>query len=97
LDHADDIFRVFPEVLEGPEREDFHGIEYDSDNEELMIDGVSYKGAYVEDSRWDTFKGALEDSTPKKIQAIKAMREMTGLGLKESKTIVDNVCGRMGI
>ena len=95
LDHADDIFRVFPEVLDGPDREDFHGITYVEG--ELMIEGVAYTNSMINDDRWDTFKAALTDPTPKKIQATKAMREMTGLGLKESKNIVDEVCGRMGV
>lgn len=95
LDHADDIFRIFPEVLDGPEREDFHGITYIEG--ELMIEGVAYTSTYINDDRWDTFKNAVMDPTPKKIQAIKAMREMTSLGLKESKTIVDDLFGRIGI
>ena len=39
------------------------------------------------------FTVALGDVGPKKIQVIKAVRELTGLGLRESKAVVDEAPG----
>ena len=39
------------------------------------------------------FTVVLKDAGPKKIQVIKAVREVTSLGLKEAKDLVDNAPG----
>jgi len=93
LDFADDIFRIFPEVLDEPEKEDFHGLQFSDDK--VFINGVEYNNTHTHIDAWNELKKFVLDG--KKIQSIKRIREMTGMGLKESKNIVDDLFGRMGL
>ena len=47
-------------------------------------------GADAEDAGASTVDVVLADCGDKKIQVLKAVREITGLGLKEAKELVDN-------
>lgn len=47
----------------------------------------------VEEEEKDEFDVILTSSGEKKIQVIKVVREITGLGLKEAKALVDEVPG----
>ena len=49
--------------------------------------------AAVEEEEKDEFDVILTSSGEKKIQVIKAVREITSLGLKEAKDLVDNIPG----
>lgn len=48
-------------------------------------------GAQPAEEEKTEFNVSLESSGAKKIQVIKVIRELTGLGLKEAKDLVDNV------
>ncbi len=52
-------------------------------------------GAAVEEEEKDEFDVVLTSSGEKKIQVIKVVREITGLGLKEAKALVDEVPGNV--
>ena len=55
--------------------------------------GAGDAGAAVEEkTEWTV---VLKDAGAKKIQVIKAVREVTTLGLKEAKDLVDNVPGNV--
>ena len=56
----------------------------------MMVAGVAAPAA-VEDTGPDTFSVILKDCGEKKIQILKVVREITGLGLKEAKELVDTV------
>jgi len=56
----------------------------------MMMAGVAAPAA-VEDTGPDTFSVILKDCGEKKIQILKVVREITGLGLKEAKELVDTV------
>ncbi len=56
----------------------------------MMVAGVA-SPAPVEDTGPDTFSVILKDCGEKKIQILKVVREITGLGLKEAKELVDTV------
>ena len=49
--------------------------------------------AAVEEEEKDEFDVILTSSGEKKIQVIKVVREITSLGLKEAKDLVDNIPG----
>jgi len=49
--------------------------------------------AVVEEEEKDEFDVVLTSSGEKKIQVIKVVREITGLGLKEAKALVDEAPG----
>ena len=49
--------------------------------------------AAVEEEEKDEFDVVLTSAGEKKIQVIKVVREITGLGLKEAKALVDEVPG----
>lgn len=49
------------------------------------------QGAGAAEEEQTEFSVVLESSGDKKIQVIKVVRELTGLGLKEAKDLVDNV------
>ncbi len=49
--------------------------------------------AAAEEEEQDEFDVVLTSSGEKKIQVIKVVREITGLGLKEAKALVDEVPG----
>jgi large subunit ribosomal protein L7/L12 len=48
-------------------------------------------GAGATEAEKDSFDVELTESGDQKIKAIKVIREITGLGLKDSKALVDNV------
>ena len=51
--------------------------------------------AAVEEEEKDEFDVVITSSGDKKIQVIKVVREITGLGLKEAKALVDEVPGKV--
>ncbi|MDZ7780444.1 MAG: 50S ribosomal protein L7/L12 [Gemmatimonadota bacterium] len=51
--------------------------------------GAAAPGAEEAAEEQDEFEVVLEDVGDKKIQVIKVVRELTGLGLKEAKEVVD--------
>ncbi len=53
--------------------------------------GAAGAGADADDSASDSFSVILADCGEKKIQVLKVVRELTGLGLKEAKDLVDAV------
>ena len=53
--------------------------------------GVAASGADEEEEEQTEFDVILKEIGPNKIKVIKAVRELTGLGLRESKEIVDTV------
>ena len=55
----------------------------------VMMAGAAPAGAAAAEEQSATVTITLVDAGPKKIDVIKAVREATGLGLKESKDIVD--------
>ena len=55
--------------------------------------GAGAEAAAVEEKT--EFTVVLKDGGAKKIQVIKAVREVTSLGLKEAKDLVDNVPGNV--
>lgn len=58
----------------------------------MPVAGVATPGAVVEEVEEKTeFDVFLKEVGPKKINVIKAVREVTDLGLKEAKGVVDNV------
>ena len=56
-------------------------------------DGGDGQAAAAEEK--DEFDVVLEAIGPKKIQVIKVVRELTGLGLKEAKAVVDGAPGNV--
>ena len=52
--------------------------------------GVAAGGAAEEASAKDEFDVVLSSAGEKKIQVLKVLREVTGLGLKEAKELVDS-------
>ncbi len=52
-------------------------------------------GAAAEEEEKDEFDVVLTSAGEKKIQVIKVVREITGLGLKEAKALVDEVPGNI--
>ncbi|MFH1386634.1 MAG: 50S ribosomal protein L7/L12 [bacterium] len=56
----------------------------------MMAGGAGGAGAGAADAPKDEFDVVLTASGDKKIQVLKVLREITGLGLKEAKDLVDN-------
>ena len=56
----------------------------------VAVAAVGGAGAEAEDAGAATVDVILADCGDKKIQVLKAVREITGLGLKEAKELVDN-------
>ena len=56
----------------------------------VAVAAVGGAGAESEDAGAATVDVILADCGDKKIQVLKAVREITGLGLKEAKELVDN-------
>lgn len=52
-------------------------------------------GAAAEEEEKDEFDVVLTSAGEKKIQVIKVVREITGLGLKEAKDLVDGIPGNV--
>lgn len=57
----------------------------------VMMAGAAAPAAVVEDAGPDTVSVILKSCGDKKIQILKVVRELTGLGLKEAKDLVDTV------
>ncbi len=53
--------------------------------------GMMAGGAVEEEEEKDEFDVVLKDIGPKKINVIKEVRALTGLGLKEAKEVVDGM------
>ena len=58
-----------------------------------MLPGMAGPGAEAAAEEKDEFDVVLESFGDKKIQVIKVVRELTGLGLKEAKDLVDGAPG----
>lgn len=56
----------------------------------MMAAGGAAAGAGAAEAPKDEFDVVLTASGDKKIQVLKVLREITGLGLKEAKDLVDN-------
>jgi large subunit ribosomal protein L7/L12 len=59
----------------------------------VAASAVPAASAAAEEEEKDEFDVILTSSGEKKIQVIKVVREITGLGLKEAKALVDEVPG----
>ena len=59
----------------------------------VAMPGMAGPGAEAAAEEKDEFDVVLESFGDKKIQVIKVMRELTGLGLKEAKDLVDGAPG----
>ncbi|MCH7556427.1 MAG: 50S ribosomal protein L7/L12 [Planctomycetes bacterium] len=57
----------------------------------VMVAGLSAQGQAEEEEEKTSFDVILKEFGEKKIQVIKEVRSLTGLGLKEAKNLVDNV------
>src|SRR5437016_3189791 len=57
----------------------------------MAVAGPAAGGAAEEAAEKDSFTIVLKDAGSAKIQVIKALREITGLGLKEAKDMTDKV------
>lgn len=57
----------------------------------MMMAGAAAPAAVVEEAGSDTVSVILKSCGDKKIQILKVVRELTGLGLKEAKDLVDTV------
>ena len=57
----------------------------------VMVAGPAAQGAAEEKEEKTSFDVILKEFGDKKIQVIKEVRALTGLGLKEAKDLVDNV------
>lgn len=57
--------------------------------------GGQGEGEKVEEEEEDTFEVVLTNPGQKKIQVIKQLKEITGKGLKECKTLVDDLPGTL--
>ena len=79
-------------VLQANELKDYlkevHGIEPAAGGGVMMVAGDGGDGGGGEEEQ-STFDVMLTGAGEKKIQVIKAVREITGLGLKEAKALVD--------
>jgi len=67
-----------------------HGIEPAAGGA-VMVAGPAVGGAEAEAVEKTSFNVVLKEVGDKKIQVIKEVRALTGLGLKEAKDLVDNV------
>jgi len=68
-----------------------HGIEPAAGGAVMMAGPAAGAGEGAEAEEKSTFNVILKEFGDKKIQVIKEVRAMTGLGLKEAKSLVDNV------
>jgi len=57
----------------------------------MMMAGAAAPAAAAEEAGADTVSVILKSCGDKKIQILKVVRELTGLGLKEAKDLVDTV------
>ncbi len=73
----------------GDYMKDAYGIEAAAGGAVMMAGPGDGGGAAAEEEKTD-FNVVLKSAGDKKIQVIKVVREVTGLGLKEAKELVDN-------
>jgi large subunit ribosomal protein L7/L12 len=69
---------------------DVHGIEPAAGGAVMMAGPAQASGGGEEAEEKSTFDVILKEFGDKKIQVIKEVRALTGLGLKEAKDLVDN-------
>ncbi len=89
---GDDIMALT--LMQAKELGDYLKDEYDIEpaaGGAVMVAGPSAQGAAEEEEEKTSFDVILKEYGEKKIQVIKEVRSLTGLGLKEAKDLVDNV------
>lgn len=81
-------------LLQAKELGDYLKIEYDIEpaaGGAVMMAGPATQGQAEEEAEKTSFDVILKEFGEKKIQVIKEVKAITGLGLKESKDLVDNL------
>ncbi|HUU18615.1 MAG TPA: 50S ribosomal protein L7/L12 [Sedimentisphaerales bacterium] len=89
---GDDIMGLT--LMQAKELGDYLKDEYDiepASGGAVMMAGPAAQGAAEEEEEKTSFDVILKEFGEKKIQVIKEVRALTGLGLKEAKDLVDNV------
>ena len=89
---GDDIMSLT--LMQAKELGDYLKEEYDIEpaaGGAVMVAGPAVQGAAEQEEEKTSFDVILKEFGEKKIQVIKEVRAMTGLGLKEAKDLVDNV------
>jgi large subunit ribosomal protein L7/L12 len=89
---GDDIMGLT--LMQAKELGDYLKDEYDIEpaaGGAVMMAGPAAQGAAEEEEEKTSFDVILKEFGEKKIQVIKEVRSLTGLGLKEAKDLVDNV------
>ncbi|MBA7692664.1 hypothetical protein ES703_101231 [subsurface metagenome] len=89
---GDDIMGLT--LMQAKELGDYLKDEYDIEpaaGGAVMVAGPSAQGPAEEEEEKTSFDVILKEFGEKKIQVIKEVRALTGLGLKEAKNLVDNV------
>ncbi len=89
---GDDIMGLT--LMQAKELSDYLKDEYDIEpaaGGAVMVAGPAAQGAAEEEEEKTSFDVILKEFGEKKIQVIKEVRALTGLGLKEAKDLVDNV------
>jgi large subunit ribosomal protein L7/L12 len=89
---GDDIMGLT--LMQAKELGDYLKDEYDIEpaaGGAVMVAGPAAQGAAEEEEEKTSFDVILKEFGEKKIQVIKEVRALTGLGLKEAKDLVDNV------
>jgi len=89
---GDDIMGLT--LMQAKELGDYLKDEYDIEpaaGGAVMVAGPAAQGAAEEEEEKTSFDVILREFGEKKIQVIKEVRALTGLGLKEAKDLVDNV------
>jgi large subunit ribosomal protein L7/L12 len=89
---GDDIMGLT--LMQAKELGDYLKDEYDIEpaaGGAVMVAGPAAQGAAEEEEEKTSFDVILKEYGEKKIQVIKEVRSLTGLGLKEAKDLVDNV------
>lgn len=89
---GDDIMGLT--LMQAKELGDYLKDEYDIEpaaGGAVMVAGPSAQGPAEEEEEKTIFDVILKEFGEKKIQVIKEVRALTGLGLKEAKDLVDNV------
>jgi len=89
---GDDIMGLT--LMQAKELGDYLKDEYDIEpaaGGAVMMAGPAAQGAAEEEEEKTSFDVILKEFGEKKIQVIKEVRALTGLGLKEAKDLVDNV------
>jgi large subunit ribosomal protein L7/L12 len=89
---GDDIMGLT--LMQAKELGDYLKDEYDIEpaaGGAVMVAGPAAQGPAEEEEEKTSFDVILKEFGEKKIQVIKEVRSLTGLGLKEAKDLVDNV------